>query len=95
MLSVERCVINSLSRSRCQNRVHDRLKFPVTRLGASRTIVQNRPSLRANFSAMTSLQFSPVPSAIPREYDVEIKDIASYVHKYKIDSDLAVSLSSL
>ena len=26
-----------------------------------------------------------------REYDPEIKDMASYVHNYKIDSDLAVS----
>ena len=26
-----------------------------------------------------------------REYDPEIKDVASYVHSYKIDSDLAVS----
>jgi len=26
-----------------------------------------------------------------REYDPEIKDTASYVHNYKIDSDLAVS----
>lgn len=28
-----------------------------------------------------------------REYDPEIKDMASYVHNYKIDSDLAVSYS--
>lgn len=26
-----------------------------------------------------------------REYDPEIKDIAGYVHNYKIDSDLAAS----
>lgn len=25
-----------------------------------------------------------------REYDQEIKDMASYVHNYKVDSDLAV-----
>ena len=27
-----------------------------------------------------------------RDYDPEIKDIASYVHNYKVDSDLAVRL---
>jgi len=31
---------------------------------------------------------APIPSA-PREFDPEIKDIADYVHNYKIDSDLA------
>lgn len=29
-------------------------------------------------------------SPISRDYDPEIKDIADYVHNYKIDSDLAV-----
>lgn len=27
-----------------------------------------------------------------REYDPEIKDMASYVHNYKVDSELAVCL---
>lgn len=31
---------------------------------------------------------SPAP---PAEYDQEIVDMASYIHNYKIDSDLAVS----
>jgi len=31
---------------------------------------------------------APPPSG-PREYDPEIKDMASYIHNYKIDSDLA------
>ena len=30
-----------------------------------------------------------------REYDPEIKDIAKYIHDYKITSDLAVSLMLL
>ena len=33
--------------------------------------------------------------AMAREYDPEIKDMAKYVHNYKINSDLAVSLLSL
>ncbi|KAI9823429.1 MAG: ATP-binding cassette transporter CGR1 [Thelocarpon impressellum] len=39
---------------------------------------------------MTSLQSSAPAAAAPREYDPEIKDIAGYVHNYKIDSDLAL-----
>jgi 2-methylcitrate dehydratase len=40
---------------------------------------------------MTARQ-SPAPAAAtPRDYDPEIKDIASYVHNYRIDSNLAVS----
>ena len=35
---------------------------------------------------------SDAPAAIGgRQFDPEIKDIASYIHNYKIDSDLAVS----
>lgn len=51
-----------------------------------------RPSAIARFSTMAALRSSaPAAAAAPREYDPEIKDIASYVHSYKIDSDLAVS----
>ena len=32
--------------------------------------------------------------ASPNEFDKEIVDVASYVHNYKIDSDVAVSLGS-
>ena len=50
----------------------------------------------ALFSTMSANQFpSPAPSAAThvsnREWDPEIKDIASYVHNYEIKSDLAVS----
>lgn len=40
---------------------------------------------------MAALRSSTLVSAGPREYDPEIKDMASYVHSYKIDSALAVS----
>lgn len=33
----------------------------------------------------------PPPAKAP-EYDPEIKDMASYIHNYKIDSELAVSI---
>ena len=33
--------------------------------------------------------------AVAREHDPEIKDMASYIHNYKIDSDLAVRIPSI
>lgn len=39
---------------------------------------------------------SDAPAAIGgRQFDPEIKDMASYIHNYKIDSDLAVSYDHL
>lgn len=45
------------------------------------------------FSTMSKMQSAagPVETVNPREYDPEIKDIASFVHNTPIDSDLAVS----
>lgn len=40
---------------------------------------------------MPALKFNEMGSVGGgREYDSEIKDMANYVHNYKIDSDLAV-----
>jgi hypothetical protein len=39
---------------------------------------------------MSSLKSSAPPVQNKREFDPEIKDIASYVHNTKIDSELAV-----
>lgn len=36
---------------------------------------------------MSPLQAAPV---LEREYDPEIKDMADYIHNYKVDSELAV-----
>lgn len=52
------------------------------------------PSIRsttAKFSTMTPLQSGAPPPPQAREYDPEIKDIASYIHYTTIESDLAVS----
>lgn len=38
----------------------------------------------------TTSDVKAVPAG-PREFDPEITDMASYIHKYKVDSDLAVS----
>ena len=48
----------------------------------------------SRFSTMSSLQqASPAPST-DKSYDPEIKDMADYIHNYKVDSDLAVRLYS-
>lgn len=48
--------------------------------------------MTASMSSVAPLKFSaPIVAAGVREYDPEIKDMASYVHNYKVDSDLAVS----
>jgi 2-methylcitrate dehydratase len=40
---------------------------------------------------MASLQSAaPIPASTQVDYDPEIKDMADYIHNYKIDSDLAV-----
>jgi 2-methylcitrate dehydratase len=53
------------------------------------------PSVRASFSTMSPLQSgAPAPTG-PQKYDTEISDMASYIHNYKIDSELAVSQLSL
>lgn len=48
--------------------------------------------MAASISSLGPLKSSaPIAVARAREYDPEIKDMASYVHNFKIDSDLAVS----
>lgn len=41
------------------------------------------------FSTMSSLQAAAAPST-DKSYDPEIKDMASYIHDYNVNSDLAV-----
>jgi hypothetical protein len=66
------------------------LVFSATRAaGASRT----SSATFKQFSTMSPLQSGAPPPPQAREYDPEIKDIASYVHNTPINSDLAVSSS--
>jgi 2-methylcitrate dehydratase len=71
------------------------LRAPLLRappLAAKR--VNFAPSIRsttAKFSTMTPLQSGAPQPPQAREYDPEIKDIASYIHHTPIESDLAVS----
>lgn len=48
----------------------------------------------ARFSTMAPLQSTAPAPSVEREYDPEIKDMADYVHNYKIESDLAVWIAS-
>lgn len=69
--------------------------------GASRTSALNaaprflsRASTTSSFHIMASLKSAAATTPKPSEgvgYDPEIKDIADYIHSYKVDSDLAVS----
>ncbi|BDD61717.1 ATP-binding cassette transporter CGR1 [Monascus purpureus] len=51
-------------------------------------------SQASRFSTMSRLQAAPVALG-DKEYDPEIKDLADYIHKYKIDSDLAYDTARL
>uniref|UniRef100_A0A093V913 2-methylcitrate dehydratase n=1 Tax=Talaromyces marneffei PM1 TaxID=1077442 RepID=A0A093V913_TALMA len=46
----------------------------------------------SKFSTMSPLQAAPV---LEREYDPEIKDMADYIHNYKVDSELAFDTARL
>ncbi|RJE26104.1 2-methylcitrate dehydratase [Aspergillus sclerotialis] len=48
----------------------------------------------SHFSTMSSLQAS-APASTDKSYDPEIKDMADYIHNYKVDSDLAYDTARL
>lgn len=60
---------------------------------AARAVVSasSRGASYKQFSTMSPLQSGAPPPPQARDYDPEIKDIASYVHNTPIDSALAVS----
>lgn len=63
--------------------------FSAQRLSQTTTTTRSSP-----FHTMASLQSASATTPKPSEgvgYDPEIKDIANYIHNYKIDSELAVS----
>lgn len=63
---------------------------PIALRAASSTPLSARAAVSAPFSTMSSLKSAAPPVTGPREYDPEIKDVASYVHNTPIDSELAV-----
>lgn len=61
-----------------------------------RTLAKATTPTRSAFHTMASLRSAaPVKPSEGVGYDPEIKDIANYIHSYKIDSDLAVRVSQL
>ncbi|KAL1953324.1 hypothetical protein VTO42DRAFT_3004 [Malbranchea cinnamomea] len=94
-MSVANPVLRRLSSRAPRSLSLNRLATPAASLRAS-TLRLSSPSLahsksaRSSFSTMAALNSAAGPTtAGPRDYDPEIKDMASYVHNYKIDSDLA------
>lgn len=81
-----RCLSSRLSTSRATT-----LAGPIlsTALRSGSKIVLPSTST-SSFSTMTGLNSAAPPASAPREYDPEIKDMASYVHNYKVESDVAV-----
>lgn len=62
----------------------------------SRPVASSGPSLTAasrapRFSTMAARQSAAPPASADKAYDPEIQDMASYIHQYNVDSDLAVS----
>lgn len=73
-------------------------RIPVSRLptfasASSRlsSITAPRVARSSQFSTMAARQSAAPPAQGDRAYDPEIQDMASYIHQYKVDSDLAVS----
>ncbi|KAL2354574.1 MmgE/PrpD family-domain-containing protein [Cryomyces antarcticus] len=65
-----------------------KLLHPVAAHHISRSPVA--PRISAPFSSMAKLNSDAIASpAEPKQFDHEITDMASYVHNYKVDSDLA------
>jgi len=57
------------------------------------TLPRSVPAMATSFST-SNPNASTLPSHAPaQEYDNEVKDIASYVHNYKIDSEIALDTS--
>jgi 2-methylcitrate dehydratase len=68
------------------------LRAPLSSAARATTLVASVRGLsRKQFSTMSPLQSGAPPPLQARDYDPEIKDIASYVHNTPITSELAVS----
>ena len=79
------------SSARQGGRLLTTIQKPVSLLSAATT----RPVPSASFSVMSATRGSAPMTFAPRNYDPEITNIASYVHQYTVQSDLAVSPQKL
>ncbi|KAF2257210.1 2-methylcitrate dehydratase [Trematosphaeria pertusa] len=90
MSAFSRNLCSAASRSlRQRSGVSCRAVRPIAIRAASSTPITTRTAAAAPFSTMSSLKSAAPPAPNKREYDPEIKDIASYVHNTPIDSELA------
>ena len=93
-MSVANPVLRRLSSRTPRALSFNRLVSPAASLRVASFARFSSPALaqsKSNFSTMAALNSAAGPTtAGPRDYDPEIKDMASYIHNYKIDSDLAV-----
>lgn len=91
MSAISRNLCSTASRSlRNQSGVISRAVRPIALRAATANPFTARTVSPAAFSTMSALKSAAPPVAGKREYDPEIKDIASYIHNTKIDSELAV-----
>ena len=72
-------------------------RLPVHRVATAIPQTVSAPVCRSQTSRFSTM--SPRQSTAPvvpggKEYDPEIKDLADYIHKYNVDSDLAVRTKS-
>lgn len=71
-------------------------RIPVSRLptfasSSSSRLSSIAPPRASRFSTMAARQSAAPSVQGDKSYDPEIKDMATYIHQYNVDSDLAVS----
>jgi 2-methylcitrate dehydratase len=91
MSSFSRNLCSTASRNlRQRSSVLSRAVRPIALRTPQTNSIASRASTAAAFSTMSSLKSNAPPVKSKREFDPEIKDIATYVHNTAIDSELAV-----
>lgn len=91
MSAINRSVRTATRNLRLPARQSRALRAPLSLTQRAPIQASPRTPTSRQFSAMSPLQSGAPPPPQAREYDPEIKDIASYVHNTPINSDLAVS----
>ncbi|CAL5865831.1 uncharacterized protein PFLUO_LOCUS37 [Penicillium psychrofluorescens] len=66
-------------------------RFPLRTPSATTTAAPRA----SHFSNMAARQSAAPPASVDKSYDPEIQDMASYIHQYNVDSDLAFDTARL
>jgi 2-methylcitrate dehydratase len=91
MSAFSRNLCSTASRAlRQRSSVISRAVRPIALRATPSTPISARAVTASSFSTMSSLKSAAPPVSGKREYDPEIKDIASYIHNTSIESELAV-----